>query len=96
MASSLSALLSTIPRCNLLFRPSTLRTLTSLKMTRHDFKKRQLQVRFNSLSTSFTAAQSDQDQALNFREGSDLVVLGIETSCDDTAAAVVSCFLSFK
>lgn len=46
---------------------------------------------FSPLSAKFSAAQlnSHESQIGKASNGDDLVILGIETSCDDTAAAVV-------
>ena len=54
-----------------------------------------------SFSAHFSASNLNMSKSQNETLGSqdDLVVLGIETSCDDTAAAVVSsysCFFPFE
>ncbi|XP_057959672.1 probable tRNA N6-adenosine threonylcarbamoyltransferase, mitochondrial isoform X2 [Malania oleifera] len=102
MAASALNLTSTISRLHLLPKPSLpspLRALTTLNL--HHYRRHLHFPRpatgspasFSSFNSSVRFSSSDfsSPQLHNqiLRTESDLVVLGIETSCDDTAAAVV-------
>ncbi|OVA19523.1 Gcp-like domain [Macleaya cordata] len=96
MVGLVLSLSSTFSRLNLLLKPPlpyTLRTLrTHLRQQKQQPNLYIVSPPFNSISTStFTTSNFDspKTQTRISATGNDLVVLGIETSCDDTAAAVV-------
>ncbi|KAJ4848726.1 glutamated carboxypeptidase [Turnera subulata] len=87
MLSSTSMLSATLSRLNLLPKPSLHFALSSLKT--HPKPINQLFSRPKSPSITSKFLSSSKSQSQTTASNHDLVVLGIETSCDDTAAAVV-------
>ncbi|XP_070030268.1 probable tRNA N6-adenosine threonylcarbamoyltransferase, mitochondrial isoform X2 [Nicotiana sylvestris] len=96
MASLLPSLSSPISRLSLLlYRPSlqlTIKATNKLQFRNKSVKKTQLFKFFpaHCFSNSASNLQMVQTQKQRMGENENLVVLGIETSCDDTAAAVVN------
>ncbi|XP_019242256.1 PREDICTED: probable tRNA N6-adenosine threonylcarbamoyltransferase, mitochondrial isoform X2 [Nicotiana attenuata] len=96
MASLLPSLSSPISRLSfLLYRPSlhlTIKATNKLQFHNKSVKKNQSFKFFPAHCFSNSAAnlQMVQTQKQKLGENENLVVLGIETSCDDTAAAVVN------
>ncbi|GMH00590.1 hypothetical protein Nepgr_002429 [Nepenthes gracilis] len=100
MATLGGCLSSTVSRLNLLLaRPTFTYTTTALRALRKQHQEEQhrqfnftnLFTPFNSLSAKLSTSQfnSFENQTPTVCNGDGLLVLGIETSCDDTAAAVV-------
>ncbi|XP_044494843.1 probable tRNA N6-adenosine threonylcarbamoyltransferase, mitochondrial [Mangifera indica] len=86
--ASLQTLSSTISRLNLLQRSSFNSSLTSLKLLKF-YAQRTIRPARSPLSFSTLSNRSSTFKPINMSSKDDLIVLGIETSCDDTAAAVV-------
>lgn len=90
---------STFSRLNLFLKPPLPYTLRTLR-TQLRQQKPQPSWYFSSPSFNFISTSNSLSTTSNFdfpktqnrisSTGDDLVVLGIETSCDDTAAAIVS------
>ncbi|KAJ4727144.1 O-sialoglycoprotein endopeptidase [Melia azedarach] len=89
--SSLQTLSSRISRLNLLQKPSLTFPLTSLKSLKTHERQTKgptwSPLRFSPLSNRVYSSKNVGQIKMSAKE--DLIVLGIETSCDDTAAAVV-------
>lgn len=81
MVSLLPNLSSPISRLSLLWRPSI-----------HLTRKLQLQLQLHQKTVKPKWFKSFSAHCSNSISNENLVVLGIETSCDDTAAAVVTSF----
>ncbi|XP_031269688.1 probable tRNA N6-adenosine threonylcarbamoyltransferase, mitochondrial isoform X2 [Pistacia vera] len=86
--ASLQTLSSTISRLNLLQRSSFNYSLTSLKLLKF-YEQRIIRPARSPLSFSTLSNRSSTFKPIKMSSKDDLIVLGIETSCDDTAAAVV-------
>jgi len=101
MAALAGSLPSTVYRLKFLFPhpaiPCNTRTLFAIHKLHQQSKQRNpliwgnFRATFRPLSAKFSAGQlnSHESQIGKASNGDDLVILGIETSCDDTAAAVV-------
>lgn len=106
MATVIPHLTSRISRLNILSKPAlciTVRAFRKFQIPRIPLSVHFLSSSANGISAHFSCSNSDlpKSQLVN-KACSDggLIVLGIETSCDDTAAAVVSinkcfCFLGY-
>lgn len=91
MASLAPTLSSTISRLTRLHKPSLHSAITTLKNFRFKQKlSKRIRPFINSSPSSLSAHFSSAQMRSTVGSDDDLVVLGIETSCDDTAAAVVS------
>ncbi|WMV31017.1 hypothetical protein MTR67_024402 [Solanum verrucosum] len=90
MVSLLPNLSSPISRLRLLWRPSIHLTFKATSKLQLNYKavKPQLFKSFSAYCSTSASNVQTQNQILG--ENENLVVLGIETSCDDTAAAVVN------
>lgn len=96
MVSLLPNLSSPISRLSLLWRPSlhfTIKSTTKLQFQLHEKAVKPQWFKSFSPYCSVSNLSMGQTQKQMLVENENLVVLGIETSCDDTAAAVVSFFL---
>ncbi|XP_022886356.1 probable tRNA N6-adenosine threonylcarbamoyltransferase, mitochondrial isoform X2 [Olea europaea var. sylvestris] len=90
MASLAPTLSSTISRLTHLHKPSLHSAITTLKNFRFKQKlSKRIRPFINSSPSSLSAHFSSAQMRSTVGSDDDLVVLGIETSCDDTAAAVV-------
>ncbi|KAL2234012.1 probable tRNA N6-adenosine threonylcarbamoyltransferase, mitochondrial isoform X1 [Sesamum indicum] len=93
MASLISSLSSTISRLTLLRKPSLHFPVKTLRKFEVDRKRRGPISPFLHVSTNYDFAHFSscpKAKSMNaLGQDEELVVLGIETSCDDTAAAVV-------
>ncbi|KAK6162527.1 hypothetical protein DH2020_002368 [Rehmannia glutinosa] len=92
MASLLSSSSSTISRLTLLRKPSLHYSIKTLQKFHGHRKLSKLILPFLRASTNYVpfSSRPKAQTANSFGQDEELVVLGIETSCDDTAAAVVS------
>lgn len=94
MASVVSNLSSTISRLTLLRRPSlpfSVKTLHAFKAHRKFGRPKSPFLRASDNYAAAHFSSCPKSQTINsLGQDEELVVLGIETSCDDTAAAVVS------
>jgi hypothetical protein len=83
------AVSATFSRLNLLPRPSLPYALSTLRV----LKFRPMWAPLTSFSAHFSTPKSSPipNTQIPRAPDDDFIVLGIETSCDDTAAAVVSC-----
>ncbi|KAK6162516.1 hypothetical protein DH2020_002357 [Rehmannia glutinosa] len=91
MASLLSSSSSTISRLTLLRKPSLHYSIKTLQKFHGHRKLSKLILPFLRASTNYVpfSSRPKAQTANSFGQDEELVVLGIETSCDDTAAAVV-------
>lgn len=94
MAGSLSNTIL-LHRFKFLLPFSSLHTKLITLSSKHKLGKSQFQFIRTQLSANYSTTQfnSHKTQIPNMQNGDDLIILGIETSCDDTAAAVVSLLL---
>ncbi|KAM3344564.1 putative tRNA N6-adenosine threonylcarbamoyltransferase, mitochondrial isoform X2 [Capsicum galapagoense] len=93
MVSLLPNLSSPISRLSLLWRPSlhfTIKSTTKLQFQLHEKAVKPQWFKSFSPYCSVSNLSMGQTQKQMLVENENLVVLGIETSCDDTAAAVVN------
>ncbi|CAI9786012.1 unnamed protein product [Fraxinus pennsylvanica] len=90
MASLAPTLSSTISRLTHLHKPSLQSAITTLKNFQFKYKlSKPTRPFLNSSPSPLSAHFSSAQMKSTIGSDDDLVVLGIETSCDDTAAAVV-------
>ncbi|KAK9274407.1 hypothetical protein L1049_019221 [Liquidambar formosana] len=92
MVSFVLTLSSTFSRLNLLPKPSlvhTVRALRTLQQRKPTWSLYNSSFKSISAQISTSNLNSPKPHTENVGIGDDLVVLGIETSCDDTAASVV-------